>query len=102
MIPSFQNLMHPLLTLCNDGTNHTKQEIFDSLKKQFLVDEDKKFSSLVVWATNHLVKAKLLTREDKSFKITFSGKELSQKVNKIDFGLLKTIPEYNQATKKIK
>lgn len=111
-IPSFQDVMLPLLEECNDGKDHNGKEFSEILSKRFNLSEEErnlrlnntkqtKFGNTVSWAQSHLKAAKLLTRtKGKNFRITDYGHEiLKRKPQRIDINYLRTLPEYLEALK---
>lgn len=111
-IPSFQDLMLPLLEECNDDKDHNGKELSEILAKRFNLSEEEKnlrlnntkqtkFGNTVSWAQSHLKAATLLTRTSgKNFKITDYGQEiLKRRPRRIDINYLRTLPEYLEALK---
>ena len=116
-IPTFQELMLPLLQLLSDEKVHYTQDIVDKLSNMFNLTQDeieelipsgnKRFSNRVGWATTYLKKAKLITSSGRSqYKITERGKEvLLEQPGNIDMKYLQRFPEYlefrNRKSKKV-
>jgi restriction system protein len=114
-IPGFQEVMLPLLKICNDEKEHNGKEVSVILAKHFGLNEDEKnlrlnntkqskFGNTVSWAQSHLKAAKLLTRTNgKNFKITNNGKLiLKNDLDIIDINYLRTLPAYREALKGLK
>lgn len=115
MIPDFQKIMLPFLTILADGFEHSTFETNDKLAKYFgLTDEElnqylpsgvaKTFPNRVAWAKSHLKMAGLLENTKRSyFKITESGKKLLENYpNEINLKILKTLPIYQEKTGRAK
>jgi len=115
MIPDFQKIMLPFLTILGDGKEHTTVETNQSLATLFgLTDEEqnvflpsgvaKTFPNRVAWAKSHFKMAGLLENiKRSSFKITDQGKKLlSENHSEINLRTLKTIPAYLERTGRIK
>lgn len=105
-IPTFQEIMLPLLQLTNDESNHSQEEVIEILAKRFNLTNEEitqllnsgspRFKNRVVWATIYLKKALLLSPVDKGiFRITQRGKEaIIQNPPKIDMKFLSQYPEF--------
>ena len=115
MIPDFQKLMLPLLTILKDGEEHTTVETNQKLATLFgVTDEEqnvflpsgvaKTFPNRVAWAKSYLKMAGLLENTKRSsFKITEQGKKLlSENRSEINLRTLKTIPAYLERTGRTK
>ena len=115
MIPDFQKLMLPFLTILKDGEEHTTVETNQKLATLFgVTDEEqnvflpsgvaKTFPNRVVWAKSYLKMAGLLENTKRSsFKITEQGKKLlSENRSEINLRTLKTIPAYLERTGRTK
>ena len=115
MIPDFQKIMLPLLTILSDGLEHSTVETNEKLAKLFgLTDEElnqflpsgvaKTFPNRVAWAKSHFKMAGLLENTKRSyFKITESGKKLLEEYpNEINLKILKTLPTYQERTGRTK
>lgn len=115
MIPDFQKIMLPFLTILADGFEHSTTETNDKLAKYFgLTDEElnqylpsgvaKTFPNRVAWAKSHFKMAGLLENTKRSyFKITESGKKLLEDYpNEINLKVLKTLPTYQERTGRTK
>ena len=88
MIPSYEEIMLPLLKMLSDGKEHSLQEADDFLSAQFnLTDEERRellpsgqqpvFRNRLGWARTYMKKAGLLmTTRRAHFKITERGMEL--------------------------
>lgn len=84
-IPSYEEMMLPILTLAGDKKIHTNEESLEFIKKRFEIsDEDAEVllrsgkqsvvSNRVGWARTYLKKAGLLDSQERAtFKITESG-----------------------------
>jgi restriction system protein len=112
MIPDFQSIMLPLMSLAGDGLEHTSRETVKKLAAQFkLSDLDRQellpsgtqaiFDNRVGWAKTHLKKAGLLESPKRSvFRITDRGKAvLIQKPASINMPFLRQYPEYVEFTR---
>lgn len=87
-IPDFQTIMLPLLQILNDGKEHARREIIDSLSEGFgLTDAERKemlssgrqsvFDNRVAWSLTHLKMAKLLENTQRGVvRITSRGQEI--------------------------
>ena len=115
MIPDFQKIMLPFLTILGDGEEHTTIETNQKLATLFeLTDEEqniflpsgvaKTFPNRVAWAKSHFKMAGLLENTKRSsFKITEQGKKLlSENHREINLRILKTIPAYLERTARAK
>ena len=115
MIPDFQKIMLPLLTILSDGLEHSTVETNEKLAKLFgLTDEElnqflpsgvaKTFPNRVAWAKSHFKMAGILENTKRSyFKITESGKKLLEEYpNEINLKILKTLPTYQERTGRTK
>jgi restriction system protein len=115
MIPDFQKLMLPFLTILGDGEEHTTVETNKKLATLFgLTDEEqneflpsgvaKTFPNRVAWVKSHFKMAGLLENTKRSsFRITEQGKKLlSENHTEINLRTLKTIPAYLERTGRTK
>lgn len=115
MIPDFQKIMLPLLTILADGLEHSTAETNDKLAKQFgLTDKElnqflpsgvaKTFPNRVAWAKSYLKMAGLLENTKRSyFRITESGKKLFEDhPTEINIKTLKKLPTYQERTGRTK
>ncbi|MDP2830029.1 MAG: restriction endonuclease [Sulfuricellaceae bacterium] len=106
-IPDFQSLFLPLLKVCADGKEHTKQELLPWLAKQFgLTDSELEvklasgkqgmFDNRVGWAKSYLKQAGLLDNLRRGvFKITARGTQvLSENPQSLNIKYLKRFPEF--------
>lgn len=97
MIPDFQTLMLPLLKLCADGAEHSKQDAVPTLAKEFGLSEDDlaellptgrqgKFDNRVGWTKSYLKQAGLLEITKRGvFRITELGRQvLAENPERID------------------
>lgn len=111
MIPDFQKIMLPFLTILSDGLEHSTVETNDKLAKIFgLTDEElnqflpsgvaKTFPNRVAWAKSYFKMAGLLENTKRSyFKITEAGKKfLEDNPTEINIRILKTLPTYQERT----
>lgn len=88
MIPSYEEIMLPLLKMLGDGQEHSLQEADDYLSEQFKLTDDERrellpsgqqpvFRNRLGWARTYLKKAGLLSTPKRAhFKITERGLEL--------------------------
>ncbi|WP_353259039.1 restriction endonuclease [Prochlorothrix hollandica] len=106
-IPTFQNILLPLLKLAEDGHQHSLQDAMRDLANYFkLTEQESKdllpsgkqtvFANRVGWSRTHLKKAGLLEYPNRSFfQITPLGIELLEtKPSDINTNLLKQYPQY--------
>ena len=109
MIPDYQTLMLPLLTLVADGQEYRSRELIEHLGIEFQVtDEERKellasgnqpiFDNRVGWAKTYLKKAGLLESPKRAtFVITDLGRQtLASKPNRIDARFLKQFDSFNE------
>ena len=88
-IPTFQEIMLPILKLNSDGQMHSVKECVEHLEQEFqLTDEEKQervpsgkqrtFYNRVTWALTHIKKAGLLESQGKrgNYRITEEGRKL--------------------------
>jgi restriction system protein len=115
MIPDFQKIMLPLLSILSDGLEHSTTETNEKIARLFdLTDEEinlylpsgvaKTFPNRVAWAKSHLKMAGLLENTKRSyFKITEAGKRIIENnPTSINLRILKTIPVYQEKTGRVK
>lgn len=106
-IPDFQSIFLPLLEACEDGREHTKQELLPALARLFgLGDEDMAvklpsgkqgmFDNRVGWAKSYLKQAGLLENLRRGvFRITPRGRQvLADRPQRLDVRYLKRFPEF--------
>ena len=106
-IPDFQSIFLPLLKVCADGKEHTKQELMPLLAMQFgLTDSELEiklasgkqgmFDNRVGWAKSYLKQAGLLENPKRGvFKITARGMQvLSENPQPLNVKYLKRFPEF--------
>ncbi len=106
-IPTFQEIMFPLLELLQDGRERTLRECIDSLANRFGLSKEERarllpsgqqpvFDNRVGWARTYLKKAGLLeTPRRGTVRITSRGKEvLSQRPGRIDVDFLMRFEEF--------
>ncbi len=109
MIPDFQSIMLPLLTLLKDDNEHSLRDIITEISNQFnLTDEERTqllpsanqtvISNRVGWARTYLKKANLLETPKRGvLKITEDGIViLSQNPSRIDVKFLQTLPRFQE------
>ncbi|WP_018130346.1 restriction endonuclease [Effusibacillus pohliae] len=107
MIPSYQEIMLPLLQELADGKEHTSKDLYKVLADRFGLTEEERtqlmsngrqplFHNRVGWAQTYLKKAGLLeTPKRGSYHITNRGLEvLSQKPASITVDYLMRFPEF--------
>lgn len=87
MIPTYEEIMLPMLKYISDGEEHSLSEVHDSLAEHFEVDEEEIrellpsgqqpiFRNRVGWARTYLKKAGLLTSPKRAhFRITDRGSD---------------------------
>jgi restriction system protein len=106
-VPTFDQLMLPLLRLAADGDEHATREVVQTLA-DFLHLSDaertellpsgvrRKFDDRVQWAKNYLRQARLLERTGRGkFRITRRGiRVLNENPSHIDTAYLKQFPEF--------
>jgi restriction system protein len=106
-IPDFQSLMLPLLTIANDGREHSFADAVDKLADQFALTPEERiellpsgryprFRQRVGWAKTYLNKALLLSYPQQStFRITERGAAtIGEKPDRIDIRYLLRFPEF--------
>jgi len=106
-IPSYQEVMLPLLKFVSDGRVYSMRENYDKLAEEFqLSDEEREkllpsgtqrvFDNRVGWARTYLKKAGLLESPKRGYvKITYEGLEvLKQEPSKIDVDFLMQFPSF--------
>ena len=106
-IPDFQSIFLPLLKLCADGQEHTKQELLPTLAKQFGLTVSEleiklasgkqgMFDNRVGWAKSYLKQAGLLEMVRRGrFKITGRGLQvLNENPQLLNIKYLKRFPEF--------
>ncbi len=114
-IPSFQNIMLPLMKFYLDGVEHSSIETVTKLAEHFNLSEEQLaqllpsgtqsiFRNRVAWSLAHLKMAGLIENTQRGhYKITSSGIQLvKSNPTMINLKLLKTIPEYSEHTKSFK
>jgi len=109
MIPSFQELMLPIIEMCDQSGNKSiaNRTFIDELAQEFqLTEADRKellasgtqsrFENRVYWALVHLRRAGLIESTGRGFnRITERGREiLRQSPSRIDLKLLNQFPEF--------
>jgi restriction system protein len=109
MIPSFQELMLPIVQMCDQSGSESisNRTFIDQLAQQFqLTEADRKellasgtqsrFENRVYWALVHLRRAGLIESAGRGFnRITERGREiLHQSPSRIDLKLLNQFPEF--------
>lgn len=115
MIPDFQKIMLPFMSILADGLEHSTVETNEKIARLFeLTDEEinqflpsgaaKTFPNRVAWAKSHLKMAGLLENTKRSyFRITESGKKiLESNPAEINLKILKNIPTYQERTGRMK
>lgn len=109
MIPDYQSVMLPLLTLAADGKEHRIGDVIEPLAKDFGLTNDELsemlpsgkqtiFSNRVHWAKTYMSQAKLLEITRRAhFRVTDRGRQvLGEKPAKIDITLLERFPEFQE------
>ena len=114
-IPKYHQLMLPILQICNDEKQHTRQELVDILADKFDLTEQERgliirgqetlMSNRTGWAILYLRKANLLIKKEDYLYIDKDGQQiLKENPSKIDTNLLLKIPAfaefYNKSSKK--
>ncbi|MBC2856985.1 restriction endonuclease [Cetobacterium sp. 2A] len=109
MIPSYEELMLPLLESIKDGKIHSNEKIEKRLAKEFTLtaeevqefvsskNKKRKFYDRINWAKTYLKKAQLIEGTDKrgEFKITKKGLEVLEEVPlTLDAKYLRKYPEF--------
>ena len=103
----YHEFMLPILQICKDEQNHTKQELEDIMIVQFeltaqqcqhiLRGKETVLSNRIQWALLYLRKANLLVKTGDIFLITKEGKKiLEQNPSRIDKVFLLDIPAFRQ------
>lgn len=109
MIPDFQTIMLPLLTILKDGNEHSLQDVIKAISDQFNLSEEERIqllpsanqtmiSNRVGWARTYLKKANLLDTPKRGvLKITEDGIAiLSKALTKVDVKFLQTLPKFQE------
>ncbi len=109
MVPTYDQIMLPLLRIIENGKNYSNKECEEKLGKHFKLteielnekvstkDSKRKFYDRLNWAKTYLKKAEAIETTDKrgEFKITKRGKEiLNEKIDKLDKNYLKKYPSF--------
>jgi restriction system protein len=115
MIPDFQKIMRPFLSIISDGLEHTTSETNEKLANHFQLTDDelnqylpsgaaKTFPNRVAWAKSYFKMAGLLENTKRSsFRITEAGKKfLVENPNEINIKILKTLPTFLERTDRTK
>jgi restriction system protein len=115
MIPDFQTIMLPFLTIIDDGEEHTTRETNQKLAEYFKLTEtelneylpsgsQKTFPNRVAWTKSYLKMAGLIeSTKRSSFKITESGRKLlDTKPTVVNLKTLKSIPAFQEKNGNIK
>jgi restriction system protein len=106
-VPTFQDIMLPLLQILRDQHEHTHSEVIEQLAQHFALNEQdrrellpsgkqSKFDNRVGWARTHLVKALLVESTGRGrYRITERGsKVLRDNPPEITMALLMQFPEF--------
>jgi restriction system protein len=106
-VPDYQTLMLPLLTIANDGVEHSFRDTIEVLAQQFQLSDAERqellpsgrqatFDNRVGWARTYLTKAGLLDKVGRGrFRITQRGQEvLAAKPTAITAKYLEKFPEF--------
>jgi restriction system protein len=109
MIPDFQTIMLPLLTILKDGNEHPLRDVITEISDQFNLTEEERLqllpsanqtmiSNRVGWARTYLKKANLLETPKRAIlKITADGNNiLSKSLPRIDVKFLQTLPKFQE------
>jgi len=107
MIPSYEDLMLPMLKFLSDGREHPMKEVEDYLADQFNVTEAERlqryetsgapiFKARTSWARTYMFKAKLIDVPRRGYVIiTDRGREvLTQNRQRLDHKFLEQYPEF--------
>lgn len=107
MIPSYEDLMLPMLKFLSDGREHPMKEVEDYLAEQFNVTEAEQlqryetsgapiFKNRTSWARTYMFKAKLIDVPRRGYVIiTDRGKEvLTHNPQRLDRKFLEQYPEF--------
>lgn len=107
MIPSYEDLMLPMLKFLSDGREHSMKEVEDYLADQFNVTDAERlqryeksgapiFKDKVSWARTYMFKAKLIDVPRRGYVIiTNRGREvLTQNRQRLDHKFLEQYPEF--------
>jgi restriction system protein len=111
-VPDFQTIMRPLLTLVEDGAEHSRGPLRSALASHFaLTSEDleeelpsgraKTFTNRVGWAITYLYRCGLLARPRRSvYTITQRGRDvLVANPDRVDLAVLRQFPEFHEFTR---
>lgn len=106
-IPTYEEIMLPLLRFASDGNEHSNTEAYEYLAEHFKLTKEEKsqfqpsgrtttFYDRMTWAKTYLTKAKLLESTKRGhFKITQRGIEvINSQPSKIDRKFLFQYPEF--------
>ena len=107
MIPSYEDLMLPMLKFLSDGREHSMKEVEDYLADQFNVTDAERlqryetsgapiFKDKVSWARTYMFKAKLIDVPRRGYVIiTDRGRDvLAQNLTRLDCKFLEKYPEF--------
>jgi restriction system protein len=106
-VPDFQTIMLPMLKIAGDGKQHSTQDFFNTLGREFDLSEAElsellpsgkqtRFYNRIVWAKTYLTKSGLLQGTKRpDCEITQRGQQVLQNnPPKIDMKFLEQFPEY--------
>jgi restriction system protein len=109
MIPDFQTIMLPVLTILKDGIIKAMPEIREIIIKEFYITEEEQnimipsgrqllYYNRIAWAITHLKMAELIDAPERGkYLITDLGKSvIANPPEKISVKFLQTLPNYNK------
>lgn len=105
MMPKLENLLGPILAVLSDGKTYHKDQLAERMAAEFGLTSDERKQRIpagqfriynrVSWACVELQGAGLITVKESKAAITGEGEALYQKSGKkIDYNLLRSIPQY--------
>ncbi len=107
VMPDFQQLMLPVLTIVGDGKEHRRRDIFEKAAQAFNLTQEERthllpsgrqytFDNRAGWAITYMKKAGVLISPSRGIiKITDRGKEvLKSKPSEINIKFLEKFPEF--------
>ena len=109
MIPDFQTVMRPVLTILVDGEPRRTRDVIDQIADEFQLAEEERAQTLasgsqkviynrVSWAITHMFRAGLLERPARGIVvITETGREvLAANPDRVDMKVLRQFPSYTE------
>jgi restriction system protein len=109
VIPDFQTVMRPVLTILVDGEPRRTRDVIDQIADEFQLAEEERAQTLasgsqkviynrVSWAITHMFRAGLLERPARGIVvITETGREvLAANPDRVDMKVLRQFPSYTE------